>query len=153
MLPGRVRNKLDASLNRLRAKLDVGDYWCWLDAEDVEGEIDIHALVFPLRYDIQIRKVFFEYYAEHRDMYREYPSAFLQSVKQHPYYEWFKKVLVVRYEAQLKNDPGPAQDKAFAVRVQHPQNYMIQWSATVLTAAVRLSPIQASRFCRLILAG
>lgn len=121
ILPGRVRNKLAVSLNRLRAKLDVGDYWYWLDARDVDEEIDIHSLVFPLRYDILIRKGFFEYYAEHRDMYLEDQATFLQSVKQHPYYEWFCKVLVVRYAPHLQDDPEALQ-RDFASRVEASTN-------------------------------
>ena len=116
MLPGRVRNKLDASINTLRAKFDIGDYWYWLDTKDVEEEIDIHSLVFPLRYDILIRKGFFEYYAEHRDMYRDDPSTFLRFVKQNPYYDWFCRVLVERYAPQLRDNPE-ALTKDFASRV------------------------------------
>jgi hypothetical protein len=116
MLPGRVVNKLDAALNVIKAKLDVGDYWYWLDANEIEDELDIRSLVFPLRYDILIRKSFFEYYEQRRDMYKTSRAEFLREMRDHPYYEWFRKVLVVRYAPQLLSDTV-ALEQAFADRV------------------------------------
>lgn len=116
MLPGRVRNRLDASLNRLKARLDIGDYWYWLAPAEVDETIDIRSMIFPLRYDILIRKSFFEFYAGHRDLYRDDPNAFLQLARAHPYHEWFEKVLIVRYEPRLQQDLA-GREQAFAGRV------------------------------------
>ncbi len=116
MLYNKVRRRLDAPLNTLKAKFDVGDYWRWQELTKIDVAIDIHSLVFPLRYDIMIRKEFFEYYAENRSVYISKPSVFFEAMQGHPYYQWFSKVLATRYEPHLHDDPA-AMQREFSKRV------------------------------------
>lgn len=116
MLYKKVRRRLDAPLNTLKEKLDTGDYWRWLEPMEVDAAIDINSLVFPLRYDIMIRKEFFEYYAENQSVYKSKPSVFFEAVREHPYYHWFREVLATRYAPHLRDDPAAMQQE-FSKRV------------------------------------
>lgn len=112
----RLSGKYADPLNTLKSRLRLGNYWVWLpDAEDT-SDLEIWPLVYPLRYDILIRKTFFDFYAEQRRLFEEDFPAFMTKVKYHQYYEWFRNVLVVRYEPHLLNN-ATALEGAFKERV------------------------------------
>lgn len=108
--------KLDGPLNTLKARFDIGDYWVWLPDAEENSELDIWPLVYPLRYDILIRKTFFDFYAEQRGLFEADFPAFISKAKHHQYYEWFRNVLVVRYESHLLQNAAALED-AFKERV------------------------------------
>lgn len=95
-----LKSKAHHILNTIKATLRIGDYWYWLRNDDLPAELPIKPLVFPLRYDILIRKSFFDFYGEHIELYRQDPDAFIENAKSHEYYAWFTKVLMVRYEKE-----------------------------------------------------
>ena len=99
-----LKNKTAAGLNRLKRLLNVGDYWYWLSPDQVDPEIPIAPLVRPLRYDILIRKSYFDFYAANRDLYRTDFDAYLEKARGHAYYAWFTRVLMVRFESASIDD-------------------------------------------------
>ena len=100
-IPENARNRGRTAGNLVRSKLDIGDYWFWFDDKKIETEYAIWPIIFPLRYDVLIRKSFFELYGANRELYINDFKRFMLLAGQHPYYEWFSKVLVVRYFPQI----------------------------------------------------
>lgn len=92
----RVRARLRATGEHFKRTLRVGDYWYWLHVPELEGGIDIAALICPLRYDVLVRRDFFPFYAAHRDLYISNPDAFVNLARQTPYYTWYAKSEAVR---------------------------------------------------------
>jgi hypothetical protein len=115
-LVGTARKRSRTAANFVRSKLDIGDYWFWVDEEALESEFLIWPIIFPLRYDVLIRKSFFEFYVANRDLYVHDFHAFMALAKQHPYYEWFRKVMVTRYLPRIR-DNEECLDKEFESRV------------------------------------
>jgi hypothetical protein len=112
-----LKSKTAGVLNLIKRLMNVGDFWYWLPPEEVDTEIPIAPLVRPLRYDILIRKSYFDFYAAHRDLYREDFDAYLEKARGHAYFAWFTRVLMVRFE------PGSIGDEArtrelFAARLK-----------------------------------
>ena len=99
-----IRAKVNCAWNSLKAGVGVGEYWYWVPDRQVEQAIPIAPLVYPLRYDILIRKDFFDLYAANRDLFHADLDAFLAKAKDHVYYEWFTKVLLARYEPRSMDD-------------------------------------------------
>lgn len=93
-----LRYKANQALNAVKARMRMGDYWFWLPAAEVPAGIPIGPLVYPLRYDVLIRKSYFDFYAEHRELYRTDFRRFLEIASGHQYFEWFTRVLMVRFE-------------------------------------------------------
>jgi len=93
-----LRYKANQALNPIKAMMKVGNYWYWLPPDEVPDEIPIRPLVFPLRYDILIRRSYFDFYSENRELYRTDFSRYLAKACGHQYFEWFTKVLMVRSE-------------------------------------------------------
>lgn len=83
----------------LKRTFKVGAYSYWVPEEELPLSLDIGLLVFPLRYDILIRKSFFDFYSDHRGLYQQNPSEFINALSTHPYHTWFQKVLMVRYHS------------------------------------------------------
>lgn len=96
-----TRGRSRAAANFVRSKMDIGDYWFWADDEELEDEVMIWPIIYPLRYDVLIRKSFFEFYNANRDRYLNDFKGFMSLARQHVYYDWFIKVLVVRYSPQF----------------------------------------------------
>lgn len=96
-----ILNQVTDSFKR---NLRVGEYWYWLKASDIEDGLDIWPLIFPLRYDILVRKAFFDFYEENKDLAKTDFNEFMELARAHQYYDWYRKVLVVRYSPHLLND-------------------------------------------------
>ncbi|UCG12903.1 MAG: hypothetical protein JSU72_20960, partial [Deltaproteobacteria bacterium] len=79
----------------------VGNYWYWLHVPELERGIDIAALISPLRYDVLVRRDFFSFYAEHRDLFFSDFEAFAGLVKHSPYYTWHVASEVIRTRPYL----------------------------------------------------
>jgi hypothetical protein len=56
--------------------------------------IPIDQLISPLRYDILVRKRYFELLREQRELADEDFEAFMDLSRQHPYFTWFTRVVV-----------------------------------------------------------
>ncbi|TCK19461.1 hypothetical protein DFR30_2772 [Thiogranum longum] len=95
----------------------IGNYWHWVDAKDAPENIDIASLVYPLRYDIVIRKEFFCLYREFRSEYHSDFNTFFIRAKEHIYFQWFTTVLVHRFRPDLVSAPG-ALEHAFKDRIK-----------------------------------
>jgi len=93
-----LRHKANQALNSIKAMMKVGSYWYWLPPNEVPDEIPIRPLVFHLRYNTLIRRSYFDSYSENRKLYRTGFSRYLEMVCGHQYFEWFTKVLMVRFE-------------------------------------------------------
>lgn len=100
-----LKARLEGLRNRCQARLGFGDYWYWLDTEEVPAEIPIAPMVDPLRYDILVRKSFFDFCNARRDQIESDRAGFLQDALDHPYFLWFTEVLVARYHSADRNDP------------------------------------------------
>ncbi len=94
-----LRHKANQALNSIKAMMKVGNYWFWLPPEKIPDEIPIRSLVFPLRYDVLIRRSYFDFYSENRGLYRADFPQYLEKACDHQYFEWFTRVLMVRFEA------------------------------------------------------
>jgi len=68
------------------------------------AEIAIAPMVAPLRYDILIRKSFFDYCWAERSLRNSAPKAFLSGALEHEYFQWFTNVLMVRYHPKDRDD-------------------------------------------------
>jgi len=99
----RVRAKMLYAVNSLKASLDVGDYWYWLPEDAMTEDIPIYSMVYPLRYDILIRKSFFDLYALNRELYKDNEQGFRKLACEHVYYTWFQKVYMNRYRNDTQN--------------------------------------------------
>ena len=55
-----IRTRVRDLRERCQSALRVGDYWYWLEQTRLPDEIPIAPMVAPLRYDILIRKSFFD---------------------------------------------------------------------------------------------
>lgn len=99
-----LRNKANLALNSIKAMMKMGSYWYWLPQEEIPDEIPIRPLVFPLRYDVLIRQSYFDFYSENRELYRSDFPRYLAKACDHQYFEWFTRVLMVRFEAASIGD-------------------------------------------------
>jgi hypothetical protein len=90
--------KIRAALNTIKSTLGIGNYWYWPKDLDLPAEIPIQPLVYPFRFDILIRKAFFEFYKENISLYRQKPEAFVKLAKGHDYFKWFNNIFIVRNE-------------------------------------------------------
>lgn len=100
----RVRTRLRAAVDHFKRTMRVGNYWYWLHVPELEGGIDIAALVCPLRYDILVRRDFFSFYAAHRDLYISDFGAFVNLARQTPYYTCYAKSESVRCYPRVVSD-------------------------------------------------
>ncbi|HEY1383986.1 MAG TPA: hypothetical protein VGF43_10245 [Dongiaceae bacterium] len=86
---------------------------CYVDGE---APVDIERLISPLRYDVVVRKRFFDLLQDERALYERDPERFVSIAARSGYYTWFEKVYCRRFEpALLRNDP--ARRAAFRKRV------------------------------------
>lgn len=100
-----LKSKARNTLNAIKTTLKLGDYWYWLPESAKPDQIPILPLVYPLRYDILIRKAFFDFYAANRALYKREPEEFIKLAAAHEYHAWFTQVLMVRYEPESVADP------------------------------------------------
>lgn len=99
-----IRQASKRALNSVKRLTGLGEYWFWMNPREVAAEIPIRPLIYPHRYDILIRKSYFDFYAGQRELYRRDFEAYVDMAQQHQYYDWFIKVLMVRFEAASVGD-------------------------------------------------
>jgi hypothetical protein len=68
------------------------------------GEIEIAPLVSPLRFDVTVRRAFFDFYADRRDLYRSDFTAFAELARGHDYYVWFTRVMCRAWQPHVLDD-------------------------------------------------
>ena len=112
-----LKSKTASGLNVIKRMMNVGDFWYWLPEHEVDQEIPIAPLVRPLRYDILIRKSYFDFYTANRPLYRQDFDAYLNLAQEHAYFAWFTRVLMVRFEAASLGDESRTRE-LFAVRLR-----------------------------------
>jgi hypothetical protein len=66
----------------------------------------IAPLVSPLRFDIWVRRAFFDFYAERRDLYRTDFERFARLARDHEYFVWFEQVMCVAWQPHVLADPA-----------------------------------------------
>ncbi len=99
---GRYSNR---HLNQPKRVLRIGNYWSWMNPDDVTTVIQTRPLLFPLRYDIELRRSFFELLCEHRSVSGSTESSLESAARGGPYYQWFEHVLVPRNAPHMINNP------------------------------------------------
>jgi hypothetical protein len=113
----RSKQRVRSALDHVRRAARVGNYWYWLEPPELREGIDIGSLISPLRYDVLVRRDFFSFYAEHRDLYRSDFETFLRLAKAGPYYTWFTASEVIRCRLRIRGNPE-AVEAAFVDRVR-----------------------------------
>jgi hypothetical protein len=78
--------------------------------------IPLRTLVSPLRYDVLVRKAFFELLAANRELALHDVDAFVGMVESTSYRVWFDRVFCRRFAPHLLDDPH-AHQKAFRRRI------------------------------------
>ncbi len=76
-----LRSKAELVVNSLKAKMNLGGYWYWLPETEIPAVIPIRPLVQPLRYDILVRKEFYDFYQRKRELFRSDPEGFVTATK------------------------------------------------------------------------
>ncbi len=109
--------RLRLGLDWLRRATHLGNYWNWAEAPELGAEVEIATLVCPLRYDVIVRRNFFAFYAERRELFQCDPAAFLALVRQSPYHTWFTTSELICSLTHLCGDQA-AIETAFAERVR-----------------------------------
>lgn len=79
--------------------------------------IEIAPLVSPLRLDILVRASYFEFYAEHRDLFRSDFEGYADRAREHDYFAWFQHIMCVAWQPHVLADP-PALAAAWAQRLR-----------------------------------
>jgi hypothetical protein len=78
--------------------------------------IDIRRLISPLRYDVLVRKGFFDLLESERRLYERDPDGFAGMAARSSYHAWFEKVYCARFDPALLRDER-ARRAAFRKRV------------------------------------
>jgi 2-polyprenyl-3-methyl-5-hydroxy-6-metoxy-1,4-benzoquinol methylase len=88
-------------------------------AQYVDGvqPVDILGLISPLRYDVLVRREFFELLAAEEKLAREDFERFVALAGAGPYREWFERVYCVRFHPELIQNKAE-RDRAFRERVR-----------------------------------
>jgi hypothetical protein len=113
----RYWRRLRSGLDWLRRATHLGNYWSWAEAAELGAGVEISRLVCPLRYDVIVRRDFFAFYTERRELFRRDEAAFLALARQSPYHTWFTTSELIRCRAYLRGDPV-ATEATFAERVR-----------------------------------
>lgn len=98
------RARIKGLVNNVKRIMHIGKYWYWLEPPELEKGINIASFVSPLRYDVQVRRDFFSFYATHRELYTADFNAFVDLVRQTSYYTWFEKSELIRCMPYLKGN-------------------------------------------------
>lgn len=109
-------DQLRRAANRTRRALRRGDYWYWLPPDEVPETLSVADLVYPLRYDVVIRRSLVELYAADRDRFRRDPAALVAAAHRHPYRTWFDRIMVEQREPYLGRT-SETREAAFEQRV------------------------------------
>ncbi|MBI4787790.1 MAG: hypothetical protein HY782_12160 [Chloroflexi bacterium] len=140
-------HRMDRPVNSLRRALGFQNYWYWTEAPELAKGIEIAKIVCPLRYDVYVRRDFFQFYAAHRDLYKSDRQAFITCSMETSYYTWYLESEAVRTKQELRTLPGLNTDyarrmeKAVALyeSVQS-KGYLAQFPITLKTAKRLLPP-------------
>ena len=79
--------------------------------------VPIWSLVAPLRYDILIRRSFFERLAAERALYERDFDAFARAAREHPYFVWFRHVMCPSWQPEVLRDEASF-DAAWRARLR-----------------------------------
>ena len=74
-----MKRYFDRIANLFRVVTHTGNYWYWLSESKYQA-LQIKDLVYPLRYDILIRKEFFSFYIENRELSKEECSELYEEI-------------------------------------------------------------------------
>jgi hypothetical protein len=79
--------------------------------------VDIRKLISPLRYDVLVRKQFFELLADDEKLCINDFDRFVEKAKRSPYFDWFEKIYCFRFHPELVRDCAKRRS-AFRERVR-----------------------------------
>jgi hypothetical protein len=69
--------------------------------ERVREPVAIWPLVSPLRYDILVRRSYFDHLAAHRDQHDEDFEAYARGARDHPYHAWFRHIMCPAWQPEV----------------------------------------------------
>lgn len=111
-----LRRALSGGNEVLKRYFKIGEYWYWIEGDSLTERIEINSMVYPYRYDILLRKQFFDMYRTQHKNYQEDARLLIQDARASGYFIWFKEVLARRYRQDLLADEQ-ALHAAFEQRV------------------------------------
>ena len=85
---------------------------------EVNAPIRIDSLISPLRYDVIVRKEYFEFFREHRSIFERNFSEYVAMAHETSYYRWFCDIACKRFSPELLDDDDALQN-AFQTRIQN----------------------------------
>lgn len=97
-----LRRRLTVAMENAKRLARIGNYWYWLHVPELDEGIDIAALICPLRYDVIVRRDFYQFYEANRDLYAADCAAFVSLATQTSYYTWYTASEVVRCSPYLQ---------------------------------------------------
>ena len=74
-----------------------------MPSAEVPEHVDTMSLIFPLRYDVMVRKGFFDLYAKMKQQNADHDSV-VAAARADSYYQWFLHIMVPRNAPQLLGD-------------------------------------------------
>jgi hypothetical protein len=69
--------------------------------ERVNAPVPIWPLVSPLRYDILVRRAYFEHLAAHREQHDRDFDQYAREAREHPYFTWFRDIMCVAWQPDV----------------------------------------------------
>lgn len=96
-----LRRVFSGGMEVLKRFLKLGDYWYWIEGDSLTESIEIDSMIYPYRYDILLRKQFFDMYRTQHKNYQEDARLLIQDARASGYFIWFKEVLAQRYRHDL----------------------------------------------------
>lgn len=70
------------------------------------GELEIASIVSPLRLDVLIRRDFFRFYAERRELFRSDFESFAELARGEEYFVWFERIMCPSWQPHVLADPN-----------------------------------------------
>ena len=108
------RAPLDAERRQWLRDATGGNPWT---LERPTEPVAIAMLASPLRLDILVRASYFDFYAEHRGLYRSDFDAYADLAREHDYFTWFTRIMCVAWQPHVLSDPA-AMAAAWADRIR-----------------------------------
>lgn len=106
----RIRTKLEPAANRAKVLAGIGNYWTM----ETGRPLDVRSLIFPLRFDVDVRRQFFALY---RHLRGQSVDRICAAASSHPYRMWVEHVLVPRNHPEAVGRPDDL-DEIFRIRVR-----------------------------------
>lgn len=75
-----------------------GNPWTYRAPDD---EVEIGPLMSPLRLDVLVRRDFFRFYAEQRELYRSDFRSFAEAARQQDYFVWFERIMCPAWQPHV----------------------------------------------------